>query len=1004
MSVFERMEQGLYRHSDCPQTLFFHTDTTQVERLEIEESWKCMDGVYLFVSSNLEESGAQDCMDRLLKSGIGAGFVWAFLEEGRLVKWYALPRQKRQQKPFRFYVQNIGLILPKGIQIAWEEEQRSFLISNADASAYRFVMEEEGSLCGNKIRLKMDGSAAGCFSFEALHTGEEWLQPGLWYSWAQPQNVSHIPDYMEFIGFIPFVIEEGTKLECTFDLLRLENEQRTWISVSAESLDTRLWRLFGEPMKIKPQPGAGMVLQKRCYLRTGAFRYYFAPYGKYDILSESGRFVPGLSSLEYIRYGEDASLYFAPHFPAHITQKQELDAASTLPYVEVSDSEKAGYYSQAMQSAFFAMTGDDMLDYAEIPFLLAEETPPVPVMCPQGICKGRQHMEALEVLLAHERNRIMGSSLLPDINTASEEEKTAVTACGLTVCYTEKSLQENKFTKVSFGDDFWMEEVTGALKAAFLNSHPFLLIAEEEELFPYIGKLCCHPCIEGWQFLLTEENWREALPLLLCKYTTAYSITELADRQELWSYGGKKGKERLEQVITQVNNAFFMDLEAFDSLRSLLNDKEWCGALLFSVPVEGQGLPAELQFLLNCAEEGKLEGHYLEFASRSIRRDIEGGATLSDSMISGVICQGQSQWHSPEDIDYSCYLKELIVHMEHSLVQEFQCRAAFVINRLFGAALSAREPEEGNALILEARMEQGENGERSYRYQLLYETEYQVLSSAITGVRFTGLTLQCENADIGRFYLSGRLSLALLEGADMLSYGTVEETADMHGIRRGLAEVKDSWLGFTGLEIRGGRNGYTCRMDTPMFDKDSPCRAGSLAEQFPIYVTGIEVHEDDGILPEDLGFCGMEAGVMQKELTSCWTGIVWRLEFGTMGALASGILPHFTFLTAWSKAEDAEWKEIDKSRENAEPGYYFGGRFGTEKAKDASFSIESVLQVGFGQMEWNQDEAWQLTLRNFFVKILGYSFPPGNNRLALFSESRENPQPGWFASYKEEGK
>ena len=131
-----------------------------------------------------------------------------------------------------------------------------------------------------------------------------------------------------------------------------------------------------------------------------------------------------------------------------------------------------------------------------------------------------------------------------------------------------------------------------------------------------------------------------------------------------------------------------------------------------------------------------------------------------------------------------------------------------------------------------------------------------------------------------------------------------------------------------------------------------------------------------------------------------WYGLVFDIDLGTLGALAGSKGLVLKLLLGWSNGGTRE-----------EPAVYVGVRLpGVKDAIGVELPLQGVITLGFKTIEMivNNPNAgtreYMLRFRNFAMKFLGMSFPPGYNDIYLFGNPGQSTPTklGWYAAYSAE--
>lgn len=894
--------------------------------------------------------------------------------------------------------------------IPWEEE--------ADYGAE--FLRDGGFACRMKqCLLLMEGKSAGCFSF-AL-TGNitlEGLRAGICYG-LQRETPARGRGIDQFFDRTMEPAVPITALEARLDVLNPLDGERSFFWIPKGRWHTH-FPIYLSPENLELEAGereAKLVfVRRRTEVKLPAYRYYLTFDGAFTIKSPAGSLCAGLSGQEYVNFEPGCRLFFVSGKQAYFPLKKQASAPSPpsgeTAYVAL---ERGTYYSQAEDCAFYAVSGETgILDYAEIPFQeIGREDcfPLLPIGSSgtrhaPGDSREENHQDIMKALderrLSALRNRLLGARPLTlDIEGESME---ILSTKGL---YLTMTPGKDSFDTLEFCEKFRFAGVSGLLKQALLASHAFLVIDDEEEFSKYASVLP-EPLplsIDGWTFCLDSSGWKENQTLLLLKYTSHKSIRALAEAPGEWSYPPDSGELRSRSSAALLAILKRMDDDckenpAFDDLRAIVDDPLWCGTIAFSVPVEGSQLPDNLKFLLRLREGRKLLAHHMVFESRSL--DEKG--MLSPGQISGIISYEDPEHPiltEPKEFYYK--LDQLQVVFRQSQVLDFSCRLSLTLQYFLGSPLFAVDGDCGNYMIVTGRMTTNQDapGVSDYLFELKERVEYFTTNAFYSDLCVDQVTLTSSaREERASFFLSGRLKFVLLD-SDVLSYG--EPKAEMDAVGAGTGQTCSA-LVFSDLLLLEEKEIVAVHTGTMKYhDENSVPRNGSLAEQFPIQVTGF-LTEADGVTPESLGYEGIQAdGIHQAPLAEHWSAVCWQIDLGDLGALSTASDLKLSLLTAWSVGEvDRQGDGIVTTK--AASGY-IGAKLGNFQGVSGMIPLEGILSLSFGSVELKHSASGEFYLhfRDFSLKFLKYSFPSGSNDIYLFPGPKRAGKLGWYAAYEKGG-
>jgi hypothetical protein len=518
--------------------------------------------------------------------------------------------------------------------------------------------------------------------------------------------------------------------------------------------------------------------------------------------------------------------------------------------------------------------------------------------------------------------------------------------------------------------------------------------------------------LSGWTFQLSPRSWRTGADnptVMLVKYAHR-SIAELAEDGSAWGWPEAAGgaQETLRATV-KAARAREQDQTVPRAdpyavfYRDVLNNPAWNGVLFLNAPVSVPELPPELSFMAADIDPDRFLAHHLGFAATPVATE-NGTIAVRQTAAFGLIDYSDLadlilDPKSPNP-DFGFKTLSLTARFAGAALAGFSTRVELMVNRLLGAPLTKVDPTHGNNLLLSGSS-QRQGGVLGYAFALEGEHRYRASASAIDSVQVDDvrvLTSSGGSAGTGgmtvTFALGGFLRFSDHPAFDMFGYGpTVGDPA------------ADGRLRFDDLRVemrikpgsdRFARQGFTLGTDRVRFDASrSMPRAHSLIGNFPVTLTGLISAEDSS--PADAGFASVSAPLEQSPLSGPWWALTYRLDLGTMGALAGSTGLSLMLAAAWGPGE----------AEGDRPVYC-----GLQLPAGLQWSLQGVLKLGFRSLEFQTGPAagdrlaYVLRLRRFALQVLGISLPPGNADVALFGDA-EHPDSrvvGWYAAYDDNDK
>ena len=539
--------------------------------------------------------------------------------------------------------------------------------------------------------------------------------------------------------------------------------------------------------------------------------------------------------------------------------------------------------------------------------------------------------------------------------------------------------------------------------------------------------------VEDWRFRMSPSLWgdqRSHPPVLIVKYADG-SLYDFVQNTAAWAWpavatpenGSIAATQALLNGILESAIAEYVSLGSASSLAGFVTDialnPSWTGVLMLNANVPFSSVPPELAGLAAGIEADQFRAHHVGISVTPVNLD-EPARTLAQapSSVFGLIDYSQLEdiAHIEGDFDFKVLLLQVL--FANSAVANFAGRIELFVNRLFGELVTLYNSAHYNNLILNGSYQrQGGTGHYVFVTDAVStfgasvagrggsSDQVVLLSTEIDQAQFVTASRDTTGDDVvhNRFLLQGRLRFAGLAGFDAFSFGP---TMDRNGV-----QVADGYLAFTAASIdmdspinAPEERAFRFNLDEISFDPAaSQARPTSFFQRFPLQVAGL-VSGAAGQPPRELGYLPLATPLSQPGLTGPWFGLRFAIDLGTLGALSSAPALTAVLLAAWSPAGSQHQVNIGLKLP------------GVESAR-ALMPIQGVLDLGFAAVELTADgaavdPAYVLRFRNFYLRFLGWKFPPGQNSIALFGNPEAASQSiatdrgalGWYAAYEQKDK
>ncbi|MEO9238256.1 MAG: hypothetical protein ABI418_09210, partial [Jatrophihabitantaceae bacterium] len=540
--------------------------------------------------------------------------------------------------------------------------------------------------------------------------------------------------------------------------------------------------------------------------------------------------------------------------------------------------------------------------------------------------------------------------------------------------------------------------------------------------------------VEGWRFRLSPTLWagQPHPPVLIFKYATA-SLYDFVQNTDSWAWPAVAtlagSVQTTQALINGILDSAITTVAEQGSSSNLYNfvtdivlNPSWTGVLMLNANVPFSSVPPELAGLATGIKADEFRAHHVGISITPVSID-EPNRSLAqgDSAIFGLIDYEQLDdiAHIVGDFDFKVLLLQVL--FANSAVATFAGRIELFINRLFGELVTLFNSVHYNNILLDGTYQRhGSSGHYVFATGTVSvfgtdnagkggsTNQVVLLQTEFDQAQFVTATVNtvADSTIHNRFLLSGKLRFAGLRGFDAFSFGP---TLDADG-----APIADGYLAFAGVSVDldapvndPDNRTFRFNLDEISFDPAaSTARPTSFFQRFPLQISGL-IGGDAKQLPRDLGYLPLATPLSQPGFTGQWYGLVFAVDLGTLGALSSAPALSAAILAAWSPTGQQHLVNIGLKMP------------GIESAR-ALLPIEGVLDLGFASIDLQADgatsnppdPAYVLRFRDFYLRFLGWKFPPGQNTIALFgnpdSTSRsiasDRGALGWYAAYAKQEK
>ena len=349
-------------------------------------------------------------------------------------------------------------------------------------------------------------------------------------------------------------------------------------------------------------------------------------------------------------------------------------------------------------------------------------------------------------------------------------------------------------------------------------------------------------------------------------------------------------------------------------------------------------------------------------------------------------------------VDYDFTVLKLKVVFINSKIYNFNSYLALTVNKLFGEQVNA---SNRNNLMIFTGTYENHNGVPSYTFtntgdNLLNLVNTNIITDVeIIKASFVTIVPQGGSSDglvQSQFGFWGFINYNDLQGFDLFSFGAEQgNTAPSYC---GLS-YSNMYIDLSFALATPTKKTFTFDISHMAFDiGQSTPREASLYAHFPLQLSAITSGDANNI-PNSQGYLNVSIPKLQQQqgISGPWYGLVFNLNMGTLGSLASSAGFNSTFMMAWNVGATGAWAGVKLPGVNPQA---------------PSFSLQGIIKLDIGSITLEAatgttSVAYLMKINNIALKLLSLSFPSGGNiSFMLFGNPGANAQPeslGWYGAY-----
>jgi hypothetical protein len=907
-------------------------------------------------------------------------------------------------------------------------------------------------LANDPLTIALAGERAGCLGFRLVLRGKQ-SDPDAWHATIDQLDIgprffyqdAEYPD-MGVLTSRRYPVFDAPQADvtllATLDPLAPLDPARSELAFAANTpaIPSFYRTILGRDIVLTPQPGSRLVFQPRTVsiIRSAYDPLYLAPDGPFLIQATDNtapQLLCGTQGAEYVELTADGSILtfaagqpaFAPLFRLDQAAAPEPGDAPRLSDLATTAWAALGgatatlvYYAQPQSAPLFGpLEHGEFLPYYPV---AAASLPPLSdgplVLYPLVPYAGASDDDytaysRLEVeVLSQERRRAIADGALPARGATAAaatvlgetgdpcrdtSAPTAITPQGLLARFSTTGNTWACLTLARLGADILaFQPVVDPLRAALLTNQQFLVISDPQAIMPYFTRNTS-VAIEDWRFQLAPETWRQHGTILLIKNYDK-SLRELAADPTTWVLGNvfnaaiDQTQARLKQIIADAEAQLNLpepnlDYEHF--VRTVVDDKGWNGILFLNCALPPVDFAPEAKVLAADIDPTRFFAHHLGIN----QTPIEAGATeMKNSSLFGVV-----SYTKPEDAlrsagrSYDFQVLAVRMLFRNSALAQFSARVTVALSQLFGAPASLAGSTSGSALALTGGY-QLQGSARALVFRLEQERIFDLDDAVLASARIDRAQLATVQSAAGqqagtetvrgRFTFWGELGFRRLD-----ALGKTPVPFDIFSYEK---------LAFANLGLdmsfqlpTQGAIGFGFDPTQLSFDPSrSATREGSLARNFPLKLVGF-LAGDAKKPPGKLGYLRAYTPLDAGKIGETWYALLFELNLGTLGALASEAGFTANLAAAWSPGAAKPQPFVGLKL----PYSSGGGR--------PQISLYGILKLTMRSIELlAADGAFMLKLNGIALSILKKTLPPGGSfDFYIFGDPAGTPTLAWYGAF-----
>lgn len=600
-----------------------------------------------------------------------------------------------------------------------------------------------------------------------------------------------------------------------------------------------------------------------------------------------------------------------------------------------------------------------------------------------------------------------------------------------------KSTSNGKNYTLGFVDGIKKE-----LREALQSNELFMVATAAEPLGNFNNTIT----IADWPFNINVgKNNEDGSPrnILIFKFGKG-KINDKIRKPESWTNAETFNNGKAASVASQLGyfiDQTFLDRDTdpcFNNFLDIIENPNWNGILALQVDIGVQNFPEDLKGLLAGIDRSQFFAHHMGIEVNLAQPNDKGELAMPNSSLFGVINYVDKGHQKDEQVNqlirngqlelpelaadipgaetpdefYEFKVLAMQLIFENSDIKNFTSKIQLTTTTWFGEAA-----EIGNGAALKQQTiefngtYEKHNDVKTYTFLTEPKQVYKFMLKSqtlnyveIVKAQFNTLksTTTGKNTAISsRFSFWGYMNFKEMDGFDLLSFGdeASANASDSTGLYFANLAINMNF----NVDDNGGNAKdikYTFDPERTSFDlSQSTPREQSFFQKFPIKVAGLTFINNSATKPANLGFLPIKiepkpAGT--EALTDRWYSLIFNLNLGSMGALASKA--GFVSQIAVSWSPDADSRRLDTGIKLPLVG---GGQKALSLQSVLNLEIENFVLKNLANEE-DKSAAYQLYFKNIKLSMLGLKLPTGGNiQFTLFgnTQQKDNTTLAWYAYY-----